>query len=130
VLHARNEIEIESAFATVVEKRVGALVVTSDELFNSRPEQLVALTARHMLLAVFPQREFVMVGGLMSYGGSLSDMYRKVAVYTGRNSQGGESERFARDPANESRTGHQRQDCQDAGSQLPDIAARPRRRGD
>jgi putative ABC transport system substrate-binding protein len=84
VLHARNETEIESAFATIVQKRVGALVVTSDELFNSRPEQLVALTAHHMLPAVFSQREFVLLGGLMSYGGSLSDLYRQVAVYTGR----------------------------------------------
>ena len=83
VLHARNETEIESAFATIVQRRVGALVVTSDELFNSRPEQLVALTAHHMLPAVFSQREFVVLGGLMSYGGSLSDLYRQVAVYTG-----------------------------------------------
>ena len=45
VLHAGNEAEIESAFTTIMQKRVGALVVTSDELFNSRPEQLVALTA-------------------------------------------------------------------------------------
>jgi putative ABC transport system substrate-binding protein len=84
VLHARNETEIESAFATIVQKHVGALVVTSDELFNNRPEQLVALTARHMLPTIYALREFAVVGGLMSYGTSFSDTYRQVAMYTDR----------------------------------------------
>ena len=82
VLHAGNEAEIESAFTTIMQKRVGALVVTSDELFNSRPEQLVALTAHHMLPAIYALREFATNGGLMSYGSSFSDTYRQVAVYT------------------------------------------------
>ncbi len=92
VLYARNETEIESAFATIVQKRVGALVVTSDELFNSRPEQLVALTAHHMLPAIYALREFAMLGGLMSYGASFSDTYRQAAIYTDRILKGAKPE--------------------------------------
>jgi putative tryptophan/tyrosine transport system substrate-binding protein len=84
VLHARNETEIESAFATIAQKRVGALVVTADELFNSRLEQLAVLTAHHMLPAIYALREFAMAGGLMSYGSSFSDTYRQAATYTDR----------------------------------------------
>ena len=84
VLHARNETEIKSAFAGIMQKRVGALVVTPDGLFYRRSEQLVALAAHHMLPTIFAQREVAMIGGLMSYGVNLSDTYRQAAMYTAR----------------------------------------------
>jgi putative tryptophan/tyrosine transport system substrate-binding protein len=84
VLHARDETEIETAFATLMQKRVGALVVVPDGLFNSRPEQLVSLAARHMLPAIFAFRHFATAGGLMSYGASFGDTFRQAGIYTGR----------------------------------------------
>jgi putative tryptophan/tyrosine transport system substrate-binding protein len=65
-------------------KRVSALVVGNDPFFNSRPDQLVALAARHAVPAIYPFREFAVAGGLMSYGSNLADPYRLVGVYTGR----------------------------------------------
>ena len=84
LLHARNETEIETAFATLVQKGVGALVVVPDGFFNSRPEQFAALAAQHMIPAIYSLHEFAKVGGLMSYGYSNRDLYRQVGVYTGR----------------------------------------------
>jgi putative ABC transport system substrate-binding protein len=84
VAKAVVESDIEPAFAMLVQQRIGGLVVRSDVLFNGRPEQLVALAARHALPAIYPLREFVTAGGLMSYGASLRDALRQVGVYTGR----------------------------------------------
>ena len=84
LLHARNETEIETAFATLAQKGVSALVVVPDGFFDSRPEQFVALAAQHMISAIYPLHEFTKVGGLMSYGISYRDTYRQVGVYTGR----------------------------------------------
>jgi putative ABC transport system substrate-binding protein len=84
VAKAVVESDIEPAFAMLMQQRIGGLVVRSDVLFNGRPEQLVALAARHALPAIYPLREFVTAGGLMSYGASLRDALRQVGVYTGR----------------------------------------------
>jgi putative ABC transport system substrate-binding protein len=84
VLHARDDTEIEMAFAVLVQKRVGALVVVSDGIFNSRHAQLVALAAGHMLPSIFPFRMFAAAGGLMSYGASFDDGFRQLGIYTGR----------------------------------------------
>jgi putative ABC transport system substrate-binding protein len=83
LLHARNETEIETAFATLAQKGVSALVVVPDGFFNSRPEQFVALAAQHMISAIYSLHEFTKVGGLMSYGFSNRDMYRQVGIYAG-----------------------------------------------
>ena len=84
VLYARDDLEIETVFAISMQKRVDALVVVADAIFNSRREQLVALAARHMLPSIFPFREFAMAGGLMSYGVSFGEGYRQSGGYTGR----------------------------------------------
>jgi ABC-type uncharacterized transport system substrate-binding protein len=76
--------DIELAVASLVQQQIGALLVRSDLLFNGRPEQLVALAARHRLPAIFPLREFATAGGLMSYGASLRDALRVVGLYVGR----------------------------------------------
>ena len=84
VLHASSEREIDTAFATLVQLRAGALVIGADALFNSRSEQLAALTIRHRVPAIYQFREFVSAGGLMAYGSTVLDTYRPLGVYTGR----------------------------------------------
>ena len=81
---ASSSREIDAAFATLVGKRPDALFVAPDGFFVSRRVQLTALAARHALPVAYPVRDFVEAGGLMSYGTSLSDMYRQVGVYAGR----------------------------------------------
>ena len=84
VIRASTERDLDMAFTTIVEQRVGALVVGNDPFFNARPDQLVALASRHAVPAIYPYREFAAAGGLMSYGSNLADPYRLVGVYTGR----------------------------------------------
>src|SRR5262249_107449 len=66
----------------------GGLVIGSDGFFNSRSEQLGALTVGHAMPAIYQYRTFAAAGGLMSYGGSIADWYRLVGVYTGPILQG------------------------------------------
>jgi putative tryptophan/tyrosine transport system substrate-binding protein len=84
VLHASSERDFDAAFATLVELRAGGLVITPDLFFASRTEQLAALALRHAVPAIFQYREFAAAGGLMSYGGSMTDAVRLAGVYTGR----------------------------------------------
>jgi putative ABC transport system substrate-binding protein len=84
VLHASAEGDFDAAFATLIQLRAGALAIGTDPLFTSRLEQLAALTVRHAVPSVYQFREFTAAGSLMSYGGSLTDTFRAVGVYTGR----------------------------------------------
>jgi putative ABC transport system substrate-binding protein len=84
VLRASTDGDLATAFATLLEKRAGALVIGPDTFFNSRIKQLANLTVRHRVAAVYQFREFVAAGGLMSYGGSLTDTYMQVGRYVGR----------------------------------------------
>jgi putative ABC transport system substrate-binding protein len=81
---AATEYEIDAAFATLAEMRIGALVVASDPFFNGRRQQIVAQATRLAVPAIFHQREFALDGGPMSYGTSVPDMYRQAGIYTGR----------------------------------------------
>ena len=84
ILNASTERDIDDAFASLAKLRAGALVVGSDVFFNTRSEQLGALTVRHGVPTIYQYREFAAAGGLMSYGGSITDLYRRAGGYTGR----------------------------------------------
>ena len=84
LLQATSERDFDGVFARLAELKAGGLVIGTDGLFISRGEQLGALAARHSVPAIFQFRAFAAAGGLMSYGGSLTDMYRQAGVYTGR----------------------------------------------
>jgi putative tryptophan/tyrosine transport system substrate-binding protein len=84
VVRANAESDFDAAFATIVQRRAGALLVVASPFFNSRREQLVVLAARHAMPTIYEWREFAAAGGLMSYGTSLAEAYRQGGVYTGR----------------------------------------------
>jgi putative tryptophan/tyrosine transport system substrate-binding protein len=84
ILKASTEGEIDAAFPTLVQRRAGALLVTTEPFFNSRREQLVALASRHAIPAIYGWREFTEAGGLISYGPSLPGIYRQVGIYAGK----------------------------------------------
>src|SRR5262249_2651246 len=83
-VNAGTEPEIDTAFAALVDARVDALVVITDPFFNSRPHQLAALAARHALPAIYPYPEFAAAGGLVSYGGNLTEPWYVAGGYAGR----------------------------------------------
>jgi putative tryptophan/tyrosine transport system substrate-binding protein len=84
VLHASAEPDLDRAVASVRQVQAMALVIGSDPFFTTRSQQLAALTMRHAIPAIYQYREFTAAGGLMSYGGSLTDSYRLAGVYAGR----------------------------------------------
>jgi putative tryptophan/tyrosine transport system substrate-binding protein len=84
VLNARTSREIDAAFATFVRERSDAVFVGADSFFVSRRVQLTNLAVRHAVPAIYSARDFAEVGGLMSYGASLTDASRQMGVYTGR----------------------------------------------
>ena len=84
VLNASTDQDIDAAFATVVEEKLGGLHVTSGLLFNSQHRQIVTLANRQLLPAIYPGRFFCLAGGVMSYGTDLADGYRHTGVYVGR----------------------------------------------
>jgi putative tryptophan/tyrosine transport system substrate-binding protein len=83
-LNASTNREIDAAFASLAQKRFDALLVANIPLFINRRVQLATLAARHAVPAIYASREFAEAGGLMSYGASLTDLYRQVGIYTGR----------------------------------------------
>jgi putative ABC transport system substrate-binding protein len=84
VLEASTGSEINAAFATLATERPDALLLAGDVFFSSRRVQLVHLATRQRIPAIYSQREFADVGGLMSYGPNLADVFRQVGAYVGR----------------------------------------------
>jgi len=84
VLDAATEPEIDKAFEALAKLTNPALIISVDPFFDSRPDQLVQLAARHAVPSAYYLREFVQAGGLMSYGASITDTYRQAGNYAGR----------------------------------------------
>ena len=84
VVNARTDSDLETAFSTFSQQHVGAVLVSDSNLYARRMEQLAALAARYALPAIFPYREYVLAGGLMSYGSSIGYSYHQAGIYTGR----------------------------------------------
>jgi putative tryptophan/tyrosine transport system substrate-binding protein len=84
VLDGGCDASIERSFAALAQQRVAALMVAADPFFDTRRERLIALVARHQVPAIYQFREYALAGGLMSYGASITDMYRQVGLYAGR----------------------------------------------
>jgi putative ABC transport system substrate-binding protein len=84
VFRAETESDIDVAFTQLAEQRAKALFVTTDSFFFSQRDRLIRLADRHAIPTIFDRREFVEAGGLMSYGGSVTDIYRLAGIYTGR----------------------------------------------
>ena len=84
VLNARTNDEIDLAFATLLQSKGVALIVLAIPLFVGRRDQLVALAERYAIPVIYPFPSFVKVGGLMSYGESLTEGFRQLGIYTAR----------------------------------------------
>src|SRR5262249_48750190 len=84
VLNADSDRDFDTAFATIAQQQIVALLVASDPLFFDRREQLVALAARQAIPTIYYLRAFSQAGGLVSYGNSLTDRYRQVGINRGR----------------------------------------------
>jgi putative tryptophan/tyrosine transport system substrate-binding protein len=88
VLEASTERDLDSAFSNVIQLRAGGLVIVADTFFSAKSAELAALASRHAVATISPYRDFVTAGGLMSYGGSITELYRLLGVYTGRTLKG------------------------------------------
>jgi putative ABC transport system substrate-binding protein len=84
VLNAKSVTDIDAAFANLVQRHADALLITPDGFFHERREQLVALAAHYVVPTIYYEREYVVAGGLMSYGVPLRESYRQAGIYVGR----------------------------------------------
>jgi putative tryptophan/tyrosine transport system substrate-binding protein len=84
VLHAGADRDLDTAFATLLQRRAGGLVVIPEVFSNSHQEQIAAQALRHAVPTIFQSREFATAGGLMSYGGDIAETHRLAGIYTGR----------------------------------------------
>ena len=83
-MNATDEDEFEPAFASLTQLKAEALIVGTDPFFTSRREQIVALASRYSVPTIYEWQEFVTAGGLISYGASITSLYRAAGVYVGR----------------------------------------------
>jgi putative ABC transport system substrate-binding protein len=84
VLHASMERDFDAVFASLIQLKVGALIIGTDGILIRQSKRLGALSVRHAVPAIFQTSDFAAAGGLVSYGANLTDAYRQVGIYTGR----------------------------------------------
>jgi putative tryptophan/tyrosine transport system substrate-binding protein len=84
VAKASNDTELSAAFTSLVQQRVGAVLVAADPYFDTRRDRIIAFAAQNRLPAIYQFREFAVSGGLISYGPNITDSYRQAGIYTGR----------------------------------------------
>ena len=84
VLNASSDRDFESVFANLIQLRAGGLVIGGGAFLTGKSKQLAEMAVRFAVPAIFESRDFVAAGGLISYGGSITDAYRLAGVYTGR----------------------------------------------
>jgi putative ABC transport system substrate-binding protein len=84
VVRATSEREIDEAFATLAQMKVGAVIANTEPFFRTRAGQIVALAARYAIPDVYSGRDYVVAGGLMGYGASITDAYRQQRIYAGK----------------------------------------------
>jgi len=84
ILNVSSERDFNAIFAELVQLRAGGLLISGGQFFNSRSQQLAAMALQHALPTIFPYRDLAAAGGLMSYGASITDAYRRAGIYTGR----------------------------------------------
>ena len=130
MVNAANEREFHAAFAKVVQAGAGGLLIGASPFLLSQRRQLVALAGRHALPTMYNQREFVEVGGLISYGPSQSDAYRRAGVYVGRILKGENAGDLPVELATKFELVINLETAKALGLDIPPTAARPRRRGD
>ena len=84
ILNGGSDEDIDKAFASLAQQRIGALLVGADPFFDPRRDRLIALVAQHAVPAIYQFRDYTFAGGLMSYGASITDLYKQVGIYVGR----------------------------------------------
>jgi putative ABC transport system substrate-binding protein len=84
VSKASNDVELNAAFTSLIQQRVGALLVAADPYFDTRRDQIIAFANQNRLPAIYQFREYAVAGGLISYGPSITDLYRQAGIYAGR----------------------------------------------
>jgi putative tryptophan/tyrosine transport system substrate-binding protein len=120
VFNASTESEIDTAFAALSARRLGALLIANYPLFTTRRERVIALAARYAVPTMYVQREFASAGGLITYGTDLTEVYRLTGGYAGRILKGDKPADLPVLPADQVRDDHKPQDGE---------GARPRRAG-
>ena len=84
IFNVSTDRELETVLATIVEQRIGGLIIHGAPFFTARSEQLILFTTRHAIPTIFAWREFTAAGGLMSYGMNLTTAYRQAGTYVGK----------------------------------------------
>ena len=84
ILDGSSDQEIDASYTSLAKQNVGALIVGADPFFDPRRDRMIALSARYAVPTIYQFREFVLAGGLVSYGASITDYYRQIGVYVGR----------------------------------------------